>query len=278
MFRCVFVYVFSLFVFCFLSFGFAQDSLDIDQYILAIENKQQWLSSAQKLDFQKKTFAALSLQAIQSRTNQDHFLILSSLQKYLFSQISSTFLVPSGLPDLVSYVDSGARETLLIPRVDEQQVRLAWLQWHNQERATLWKQDLEYHPILEHSSLLWARYLGSIQRTTHRRSTSDSYYDYFAIKHWFEDKGVRFASQETSGQSLFTENLWWNVYNCKKEDCTTDFIAAMKKTRLFFLSEKGKSYRPHYNAIVGNYTHIWLGLAFVGNKYYLVSHYTQALE
>jgi hypothetical protein len=44
------------------------------------------------------------------------------------------------------------------------------------------------------------------------------------------------------------------------------------------MSEKGKSSKPHYNAIVGNFSTIGLGVAVVGNKYYLVTHYTQALK
>gem|GEM_PF-1623703 len=44
------------------------------------------------------------------------------------------------------------------------------------------------------------------------------------------------------------------------------------------MSEKGKTSKPHYNAIVGNFSSIGLGVVLVGNKYYLVSHYIQDLK
>lgn len=44
------------------------------------------------------------------------------------------------------------------------------------------------------------------------------------------------------------------------------------------MTEKGKSYSPHYNAIVGDFAEIGLGVALVGNKYYLVTHYSQDLK
>jgi hypothetical protein len=77
---------------------------------------------------------------------------------------------------------------------------------------------------------------------------------------------------------LFTENLWRGYYTCKKADCTEDFIKAIKTSRAFFIKEKWKSYRPHYNAIMGDFSIIGLWVALVGSKYYLVSHYTQDLK
>lgn len=45
------------------------------------------------------------------------------------------------------------------------------------------------------------------------------------------------------------------------------------------MREKYRSYKPHYNAIIGKqFTTLGLGVALVGKKYYLVSHYTQDLE
>jgi hypothetical protein len=88
---------------------------------------------------------------------------------------------------------------------------------------------------------------------------------------------INFADTGQDNQPLFTENIWWNVYSCKKTDCTDDFIAAIKKSRSFFMSEKGKRYRPHYNAIMWNFSNIGVWVALVGNKYYLVAHYTTLL-
>jgi hypothetical protein len=159
-----------------------------------------------------------------------------------------------------------------------EKVRSAWLQRHNQERALLWLAPLTYHLALESTATTWANYLASIKATVHKRTSSDWYYSYTSIKQRFLDQWIIFAHQEQNGQSLFTENLWWNMYSCKEDDCTEKFIAAIKKSRDFFMSEKWKSYSPHYNAIIGNYTSLWLGVAISGTKYYLVSHYTQSLQ
>jgi hypothetical protein len=48
------------------------------------------------------------------------------------------------------------------------------------------------------------------------------------------------------------------MYSCKEIDCTEDFIAAIKKSRKFFMSEKGKTYKPHYNAIMGGFSRVGL--------------------
>jgi len=264
-------------VLCLVIFSFVYADDTLDYYIAAIESKQASLSWEQRIDYQKKTLASLSLQAFRSRNDPQHLATIARLKTYIADQLS---LWSSRVDDLSLSTTTNSLSFLAldIPRVDSEKVRLAWLQWHNQERALLWKDAFVYHPHLESTAMTWANYLARIKWTTHRRNPWDSYYNYNKIKQRFVDQGIVFVAQETSGQSLFTENLWWNVYSCKKSDCTSDFIAAMKKTRLFFLGEKGKSYRPHYNAIVGDYVSIWLGIAFVGNKYYLVSHYTQPLE
>jgi len=165
-----------------------------------------------------------------------------------------------------------------IPNVDMEKVRSAWLQRHNQERYNLWLDPLAYHFALESTATTWANYLGSIRTAIHKRTSSDGYYSYASIKQRFLNQWIIFTHQEQNGQSLFTENLWWNMYSCKKTDCTEDFIAAVKKSRDFFMSEKWKSYILHYNAIIGNYTSLWLGVAISGTRYYLVSHYTQSLQ
>jgi len=87
------------------------------------------------------------------------------------------------------------------------------------------------------------------------------------------DQWVVFAENEWT---LFSESIGRNFYSCNKTDCTDDFIKAIKKTRSLFMSEK--PFGPHYHAIVGNFSDIWLGVVLVGKKYYLVTHYTQALK
>lgn len=165
-----------------------------------------------------------------------------------------------------------------IPKIDVAKVREVWLSLHNTERKNQWLTPFVYNSALEWTASNWANYLASRNGTTHKRKSTDGYYSYASIKTWFANLGITFATKEKSGQPLFTENLWRNMYTCKKSDCTYDFIKAIKKSRSFFMSEKYKKSKPHYNAIVGNFANIWLGVALSGNKYYLVTHYTQVLK
>lgn len=258
--------------FCFALWSVYADNT-LDAYISAIEAKQGTLSSQEQSTYIKKTFALLSLQALRFRNNTEMLAIIDPLQDYLWNKITLSQEEPS-----VAQATSLVSTSTQIPNVDMEQVRSAWLQRHNQERYNLWLEPLAYHFALESTATTWANYLGSIRTAIHRRTSSDGYYSYSSIKQRFLNQWIIFAHQEQNGQSLFTENLWWNMYSCKKTDCTEDFIAAIKKSRDFFMSEKWKSYSPHYNAIVGNYTSLWLGVAISGTRYYLVSHYTQDLQ
>lgn len=250
----------------------------LDTYISAIETKQTTLSSQEQSVFLKKTFALLSLQAVRFRYDTEQIAFVAPLQEYLLNKISlpqKNISIKEIPTEEVKVVDLLSLE---IPNVDMEQVRSTWLERHNQERASLWLDPLAYHLALESTATTRAKYLGTLRTTTHKRTSSDGYYSYSSIKQWFLNQWIVFAHEEQKGQSLFTENLWWNVYTCKKTDCTKEFIAAIKKSRVFFMSEKWKSSRPHYNAIVGNYTSLWLGVAISGTRYYLVSHYTQSLQ
>ena len=50
-----------------------------DAYIAAIEAKQITMSPQQKIDYQKKTFALLSLQALRYRDDTQHAALLETL-------------------------------------------------------------------------------------------------------------------------------------------------------------------------------------------------------
>lgn len=259
-------------LFCFALWWVYADTV-VDAYISAIEAKHTALSSQEQSKYIKKTFALLSLQALRFSHDTQQLAIITPLQDYLLNKINS-LQKQSFVEQATSLVSTSTQ----ISNVDMEKVRSAWLQRHNQERHDLWLEPLAYHFALESTATTWANYLGTIRAATHKRTSSDGYYSYSSIKQRLLNQWIIFAHQEQYGQSLFTENLWWNVYSCKKTDCTEDFIAAVKKSRDFFMSEKWRSYKPHYNAIVGDYTNIGLGIAISGTRYYLVSHYTQDLQ
>ena len=236
----------------------------VDSFIASIQAKQAPMSFTEKKDYYRKTLTSLALQAVKSRNNAEQLNTITALENYITTQLNA--LKPT------SWL------TFSIPNVDLARVRTIWLSLHTTERAKYSLTPFVYSPSLESTASVWANYLASQKNVTHQRKSTDGYYSYTSIKQRFLDQWIVFATKEKNGQALFTENLWRGYYTCKKTDCTDDFIKAITTTRTFFMNEKGKSYKPHYNAIVGNYQNIGLGVALVGNTYYLVSHYTQTLK
>lgn len=247
-----------------LSFWASFALFSADSFISEFQSKAATLSPIDKKIYYKQVLNSLTLLAIRNRNDVDQAKLYESLKSYVSDQIQSIGLI----------VSSG----MSIPNVDLVKVRDAWLALHNTERITKWLTPFVYSSALEWTAMTWAQHLADIGTTTHLRQAGDGYYSYTSIKDWFIQQWITFATQETNGQPLFTENLWWNIYSCKKTDCTDDFIKAMKKTRTFFMNEKFKSYKPHYKAIVWNFSNLGVGVVLVGNKYYLVSHYAQALK
>jgi len=203
--------------------------------------------------------------------------IMSSIRALLFCFLLLLFFSYTSATGSVA-ISGNAPSLLSLPKINIAKVRDVRLSLHNTERETKSLDPFTYSSVLEWTASTWAQHLADIKKTSHKRKTTDGYYSYTNIKQRFIDQWVTFANKEKGGQPLFTENLWRNMYTCKKTDCTEDFIKAIKKSRTFFMSEKWRIYRPHYNAIMGNFTSIGLGVALTGNKYYLVTHYTQSLK
>lgn len=265
---------FLFFILClFLGTSFATFSRE--EFIAGFETQSATLSPLQKETYYKKVLVNLSVLIFRNRADTAQITVFNWFKEYVNARFQ-TFSWGNVSPVLSdsSLFSSGMN----IPHVDLEKVRAFWLSLHNTERATTWLTPFTYSSALEWTASTWANHLADIRTASHKRNRSDGYYSYASIKKWFIDQWINFIGKEQGGQSLFTENLGWNMYTCKKTDCTDDFIKAIKKSRTFFMSEKYRSYRPHYNAIMGDYSTLGLGVGLVGNKYYLVSHYTQDLQ
>lgn len=262
----------------FLWTSFAQFSAE--DFISQFQTQQSKLPSAEKKAYYLKTYNNLSLLASRNRNDAVQFTLYTTLKEYIKTQISLLWSGASSpvSSSVLSSSTSPSSSWMIIPKVDLVKVREVWLNLHNAERATKWLTAFTYSSALEWTATTWANHLATLGKATHLRNSGDGYYSYNSIKSWFGDQWIVFAGKEKNGQALFTENLWRWYYTCKKTDCTDDFIKAIKTSRTFFMNEKGKSYRPHYNAIVGNFSTLGLGVALVGKKYYLISHYTQVLK
>ncbi len=259
--------------FCFLGTTFALFSPE--NFVDQMQQQQSTLSSSEKKIYYAQLSNALRLLTIKNLKDTWQSLLYTSLQTYVDTQRKTLGFISSG--DSSSSISS-AFSGMIIPNVDLAKVRDFWVSLHNWERKIKNLTPFVYNVALEWTASNWANYLADLKKTTHKRKNTDGYYSYVSIKEWFNNQWIVFSTKEINGQSLFSESLGRWIYSCKKTDCTDDFIKAIKTSRMFFMSEKGKKYRPHYNAIVGNYTSIGLGVALIGNKYYLVSHYTQDLK
>lgn len=270
-----------LWILCLL-WWFTYAAFSADTFIAQFHAQEINLSSVEKQTYYSNVYTTLSSLALKSCWDAEQYNLYTSLKEYVQDQIDgistwSTSSIDDQLPDdfdspaPVSTVSAGMN----IPHVDLVRVRAAWLALHNAERKTKWLAPFTYTPALEWTATTWAKYLAAQGRNTwlHKRWKSWSIYSYSAIQQRFLNQWIVFASKDGT---LFSESIGRNYYSCKKADCTDDFIKAIKKTRSFFMSEKPCG--PHYNAIVGDYPNIWLWVALVGNKYYLVTHYTQALK
>lgn len=162
----------------------------------------------------------------------------------------------------------------LIWNVDWNQVQNTWLSWHNEERAKLWLKAYKLNESLNFSSLVWAQHLAELNHSTHARKTSDGYYNYDSILDWFNGLWISFDYKLTA----FTENISYNYYSCNKSDCTQDMINALKKGFNFFMKEKSWNW-AHYKAIAHPvFDEIWVWVALIGKRYWVVSHYGVNVE
>ncbi|MFA7717477.1 MAG: CAP domain-containing protein [Candidatus Absconditabacterales bacterium] len=155
--------------------------------------------------------------------------------------------------------------------VDMSKIKTTWISRTNGERKSLKLTSYTGNTLLDTSAQQRAEYLQTLGKTTHQRLTGDGYYNYRSIQSWFALQHVGFSNAEGT---MFSESLGRGYYRCTQADCTDALIKAIKSTWNFFMSEKYKKSRPHYNAIVSkNFNSVGLGIAVTKNRYYLVSHY-----
>lgn len=159
--------------------------------------------------------------------------------------------------------------------VDMDRVRAAWLTLYNDVRADLGLHPYSYNEQLARTAIAWSQEAVRRGEITHKRDPGDSYYDYRKITDWFKSYGLEFKNVY---RVTHTENIAWEYYNCPstQADCTDHMVQQMKKAFDFYMSEKDKDYKAHYNSIINGYfNEIGLGIAVDENakRYYLTVHY-----
>lgn len=152
-------------------------------------------------------------------------------------------------------------------------VRSTWLAWTNAARSENGLNPYSYDAALNRTSTIWAQYSKNRGYINHKRPTQAAYYDYKIIEAWFKNLGVEFKNVN---RITFSESINWGIYQCSESDCTDTFIKSMRTGFDFFMSEKGKKYKPHYDSIMNSeFQKIGLGIAIdkASDKYYLTVHY-----
>ena len=159
-----------------------------------------------------------------------------------------------------------------IKNVDRSKVQDEILKWHNDERKSIWLSEYKINDKLNYTANIWAENLARLNKksSTHTRNSGDWYYNYDKILSRFNNLWVTFDNKLT----VFSESVAYQYYSCNKDDCTQEMISALKKWFNFWMSEKWRSYRPHYNAISSNiFTDMWFGVWVSGKWYRVVVHY-----
>jgi len=160
-----------------------------------------------------------------------------------------------------------------ISHVDIQEVRRVWLGWINDARKTEGLPAYVPNKELNRTATLWSLHAKENGGISHKRTAKAAYYDYKAILKWFENYHIDFANYHSK---TFTENVGWGVYQCKKDDCTSELEKAIRTTFDFYMGEKNKTSRAHYNSIMNDaFTMEGMGIAVDASsgKYYITTHY-----
>jgi hypothetical protein len=176
--------------------------------------------------------------------------------------------------------DYSKKSTYDLDNIDINKVKNTWLSWYNEERNALGKKDYSYDLTLEKTALHWSKVTKSRWAISHKRNLSDSYYDYNKITSWFKD---RWVVCKNIYRVTYSENIWTWYFSCKDWECTDELIRWIRETFDFYMWEKNKTNKAHYESVVNKYfTKIWLWLELQETsnwkfKYYLTVHYCTEL-
>lgn len=234
-----------------------------------------------------KTIVTSVLNDIQTtNTNKTDLQKRQNFQNYI-PKIQKLTVVDKRVRDaLITYLNAKIAEldTTLktttyesnITNIDKAVIEKTWLERHNTERNNLDLATYTISPELNNTAQNRANHLAEINSSTHKRLSTDGYYNYESIKSWFSDLWVNFP-KEQNGAANFSENIAYRLnYSCKTDDCTEYLTTRIKDWFDFFMSEK-KAKWPHYRAIISpQFTKIGVGIAtnLSTKKIFIVTHYS----
>lgn len=164
--------------------------------------------------------------------------------------------------------------------VDMNRFRQEWGKWTNDLRSEYGRSLYELDDNLNRSSQARSDYHADnrIKWMSHRRYGSSAYYSYPLVMKWFGDQWVDFVNV---WWTKATECIWRWYVSCRGTDCTDEMIKASRSTWNFFMSERGKKYAPHFNALISKqFSQMWVGIAVdpVSKRYYFTAHFSVETE
>lgn len=244
---------------------------------LDLQMKRQERINIENRAFEKKQLNSSKLTALK-RLRQTKIYASSSVASRTFEHIQKpTAPIRTEFP--YSNVNLSYSVNTEIPWVDMDRVRSTWNSWYTDVRANLGLSGYTYDKRLDRTASDWNEvFAAGNWLNHHRRSPTDSYYNYSKITDWFRARGV---VGKLIGGATTTENVGYGYYRCSSSDCTDTLISSIRSTFDFFMSEKWKSYDAHYRSIVQpHFTKIGLAISVIPseNRYYMTIHYITEFE
>ncbi|MFA7284235.1 MAG: CAP domain-containing protein [Candidatus Absconditabacterales bacterium] len=194
-----------------------------------------------------------------------------------FARVMRLHQVKPPLLTGVALVFTGSQGSITVDTLLFQQQRLTRV---NTVRSGLNIYSYILDNNLNGTAQAWSDYSKSRNGISHKRYNSKAYYDYNLIQKRFEEAGLMFSKKKGT---KVVENIGRGYVRCGKlshtrsVDCTKALIDATKTSWNFFMSEKGKSYAPHYKSIISE-QYEWAGFGVSVDvdqkKYYITAHYS----
>jgi hypothetical protein len=168
-----------------------------------------------------------------------------------------------------------------IYKININEIKKEWLDWHNEERKNIWVNPYSYDSRLDNTAYEWSVISEDKWVMEHKRHYFDEYYDYNVIETWFQDRWVKC---KVINWTTSSESVWKFWYICKDNDCTDEIIPALRVIYDIYLAEKWQSYDAHYRAISHkDITKIWIWITMEEKEknnydFYVTTHYCTEFE
>lgn len=259
----------------------SQDNEIVDLFILKLQRLVDKKGYTVKLNFESKLEKVLEQYTLSQREEA----VLKEVQKRL-NEVNTSHQSSENIENIHQegqWVQENElwKEALQYSELEKydinfSQIKAYWLDLYEQQRNKLWLHTYSYDEKLEESAFEWSKTQKEAGEVSHKRFANSSYYDYSQITDWFQNRGI---ICENKSWYTHTENIWWGKYSCSDGDCNDELKTGLKRTFDFYMSEKDKSYQPHYSSIVNHYfknVGVWIALKELSEnnyEFYLTMHF-----